>query len=468
MSTTSPRVVPDLAAPKRIHVVAAGGAAMSAICHILAKMGHHVSGSDQVDSEALNRLRAEGITLTIGHNAATVHGVDLVVVSTAVKPGNAELDEAIRRNIPVAGRPEVMEALGSLTDTLAISGTHGKTTTSAMAATAADAVGFTPSFIVGGLVNQFNSGVRWTGGRRFVVEADESDNSFLRFDANDVIVTNIEPDHLDFHGSMANLEASFDRFVTQGSGRSTVCVDDEGVRALIDRVGRARVTTYGLSAEADYRIEHLTTTGMFTHFSVRHAGSTIAEMDLVVPGEHNARNATSVLAALHGLGADPQHVATALSAFTGVGRRFEFRGEARGVTFVDDYAHLPAEVAAVVSSASRGGWGRVVSVFQPHRYTRIRDVGKDFATSFDGADLVVITGLYSAGQEEIAGISGRTVFDAVRVARPHQRIEFCERRDELEAFLLGELRSGDLCLTMNAGDLTTLPDTMIPAIEQRP
>jgi UDP-N-acetylmuramate--alanine ligase len=464
---TPARVTPDLSSHQRVHVVAAGGAAMSAICHILTKMGHSVSGSDQVDSEALNRLRAEGLTMTVGHHSTAVHGVDLVIVSTAVKPGNAELDEAIRLNIPVAGRPDVMETLGSLTDTLAISGTHGKTTTSAMASTAAHAVGFNPSFIVGGVVNQFNTGVRWTGGRRFIVEADESDNSFLRFHANDVIVTNIEPDHLDYHGSMSQLEASFDRFVTQGSGQSTVCVDDDGVRALINRVGRSRVITYGLSAEADYRIEHLRTTGMFTHFSVRHGGTTIAELNLVVPGEHNARNATSVLAALHGLGAEPSAAAAALSAFTGVGRRFEFRGEVNGITFVDDYAHLPSEVHAVVSSASRGGWGRVVGIFQPHRFTRIRDIGKDFATSFDGADLVVITGLYAAGQEEIAGISGRTVFDAVKSARPHQRIEFCESRAELEALLLGELKAGDLCLTMNAGDLTTLPDSLIPMIERR-
>jgi UDP-N-acetylmuramate--alanine ligase len=462
------RVAPDLGRLQRVHVVAAGGAAMSAICHILNKMGHSVTGSDQVDSEALSRLRAEGIGVTVGHDAAAVHGVDLVVVSTAVKPGNPELDEAIRLGVPIAGRPEMMETLGSMTDTLAISGTHGKTTTSAMAATAADAVGLDPSFIVGGNVNQFNAGVRWTGRRRFIVEADESDNSFLRFHAADVIVTNIEPDHLDFHGSMANLEAAFDRFVTQGSGRSTVCIDDEGVRALSKRVGRNRLTTYGLAAEADYRIEQLSTTGMFTHFSIRHEGAIIAELNLVVPGEHNARNATSVLAALHGLGADPERVATALSAFTGVGRRFEFRGEVGGVSFVDDYAHLPSEVAAVVSSASRGGWGRVIAVFQPHRYTRIRDIGTDFATSFDGADLVVITHLYAAGQTEIPGVSGRTVFDAIRSARPNQRAVYCHTRAELESFLLDELRAGDLCLTMNAGDLTTLPDSLMLGLERRP
>lgn len=455
------RIVPDLANPKRVHVVAAGGAAMSAICHILAAMGHRVSGSDQVDSDALDRLRAEGLSMTVGHRRELVHDVDLVVVSTAIKPGNVELEEALALGLPIVGRPEMMEALGQVADTLAISGTHGKTTTSAMAVTAAVALGFDPSFIVGGVVNQLATGVRWTGGRRLVVEADESDNSFLRFRANDVIVTNIEADHLDFHGDMASLEAAFDRFVTQGSGQSTVCVDDSGVRELIGRVGRGRVRTYGVANDADFRMSSIVTEGLTTRCEVNFDGKAIAELRLRVPGEHNARNATAVLAALHGLGADAERVAAALSTFTGVGRRFEFRGESQGITFVDDYAHLPTEVATVVQSASHGGWGRVVAVFQPHRYTRIRDVGRDFATSFDGADLAIITGLYAAGQEPIEGVSGRTVYDAVRKARPAQRLAYLETREELEAFLVDELRAGDLCLSMNAGDLTTLPDALL-------
>jgi UDP-N-acetylmuramate--alanine ligase len=462
-------VVPDLSTPTRIHVIAAGGAAMSAICHILGRLGHTVTGSDQIGSDAVDRLRAEGFRISIGHHPEAVHGAELVVVSTAVKPGNLELDEALRLGIRVAGRPDVMESLGALADTLAISGTHGKTTTSAMAATAAEYCGMNPSFIVGGIVNQLSTGVRWTGGQLLVVEADESDNSFLRFGADDVIVTNIEADHLDFHGTMANLEAAFDRFVTQGSGRSTVCLDDAGIRAMVHRVGSERLCTYGTDLSSDYLIDDLHTEGMTTTFSVRHLGSTLANLSLRVPGEHNARNATSVLAALHGIGAAPEVVAEALSTFTGVGRRFEYRGTIAGVTFVDDYAHLPSEVAAVVGSASKGGWGRLVAVFQPHRYTRIRDVGADFANSFDGANVVVITGLYGAGQAPIEGITGRTVFDAVST-HMNQRgastlLEYCETRAELETFLGATLRDGDLCLTMNAGDLTTLPTVLMNQLE---
>ncbi len=441
---------------------------MSAICHILSRMGHQVSGSDQVSSEVLIGLRRDGLVMTVGHEASAVHDKDLIVVSTAVKPGNIELDEALRLGLPVSGRPDVMEALGEITDTLAISGTHGKTTTSAMAAMAAEALGMVPSFIVGGVVNQLGTGVRWTGARRFIVEADESDNSFLRFHANDVIVTNIEADHLDFHGDMANLERSFDDFVTQGRGRSTVCADDDGVLAMIGRVGRDRFCTYGTSEGSDYRIVGLRTEGMRTRFRIRHNEQDLVELNLMVPGEHNARNATAVLAGLHGLGADPGKLGESLSGFTGVGRRFEFRGESQGITFVDDYAHLPSEVAAVVSSSSRGGWGRVIAVFQPHRYTRIRDVGRDFAESFDGADLVVITGLYAAGQEPIDGISGRTVFDAIREARPNQHLVYCETREELEGLLLSELTPGDLCLTMNAGDLTTLPKSLLASLRGEP
>ncbi len=464
---TVSRVVPDLSTPQRVHVVAAGGAAMSAISHILVAMGHQVTGSDQTDSDALDRLRADGLVMHVGHRPEEVHDVDLVVVSTAIKAGNAELDEALRLGIPIAGRPEVMEALGSITDTLAISGTHGKTTTSAMAVTAAHAVGLNPSFIVGGIVNQLNTGVRWTGGRQFVVEADESDNSFLRFRANDVIVTNIEADHLDFHGDMAALERSFDQFVTQGTGRSTVCADDLGVQELIRRVGRDRLCTYGVAEGVDYRMSSIVTEGLTTRCSVDFTGDRLADLHLQVPGEHNARNATAVLAALHGLGADAELVAAALSTFTGVGRRFEYRGEVNGITFVDDYAHLPTEVATVVRSASHGGWGRVVAVFQPHRYTRIRDVGSGFATSFDGADLAIVTGLYAAGQSPIDGVSGRTVYDAIKAARPSQRVEYFETRDELEGFLVAELHDGDLCLTMNAGDLTTLPSVLIERLGAR-
>ena len=404
------------------------------------------------------------MTIWTGHDARHVIDVDVVTVSTAVEPANGELDAARRAGVVVAGRPDIMEALARGQRTLAVSGTHGKTTTSAMAALVARAVGWDPSFIIGGVVHQLGTGARWTGSGRFVVEADESDSSFLRFGAEDVIVTNIEADHLDHHGSMEALERAFDRFVTQGTGVKVLCADDPGTVALHARVApvtQGALWTYGTADGADYRIVGLSTSGMRTAFSVQWGGSVIAELDLQVPGDHNARNATAVLAAFHALGSDPATVSRMLNEFAGVCRRFEYRGEARGVTFVDDYAHLPSEVATVVSAAAKGDWTRVIAVFEPHRYTRIRDVGADFADSFLGAAVVVVVPLFAAGQTPIAGISSRTVSDAVRAAHPELEVLDVADRRSLVDLLSAMLRPGDLCLTMNAGDLTTLPHDML-------
>ena len=469
----SRRVVPDLSGgvvPGRAHVVAAGGAAMNAICRILRSLGWEVTGSDQSGSDAVDRLRAEGFTIHVGHDAAHVGTADLLVVSTAVKVGNVELDEAVRRSVPVAGRPEVMEALGRIRRVVAVSGTHGKTTTSAMATYATQQLGWDPSFIVGGVVNGLGTGVRWTDSDLLVVEADESDNSFLRFAADFTIVTNIEADHLDFHGDMAHLCAAFDQFVEQGSGASALCIDDDGCRALVERVASGmnrnragHIAGYGFSRDAEYRIVDAVAEGLRTRCGIRHQGTTIAEIDLLVPGLHNARNATGVFALLHRMGADARLIAEGLGSFTGVGRRFEFRGVANGVTFVDDYAHLPSEVSTVLSAARAGGWGRVIAVFEPHRYTRIRDVGADFAHSFVDADLTVVTALYPAGQEPIAGVDASLVSNAVRAAHPQADVHLIEDRDALDEFLRQTVQPGDLVLTMNAGELTDLPNRMLAA-----
>ena len=473
-------MVPDLATPKRVHVVAVGGAAMSAIAYILQASGHIVSGSDEAPSPILERLRAMGCVIWVGHHAEHVRGSDLVVISTAVQASNPERAAAESFGIPIATRADMMEALGRLRRTVAISGTHGKTTTSAMAAQVFVDVGFDPSFIVGGQIRRFDGGVRWVNSPWLVVEADESDSSFLRFGAEAVIVTNIEADHLDHHATMEGLEAAFDKFVRQATGPRVVCVDDPGCRALrarIDGVGsslRSRdgyvpIITYGTAPNADVRITDVNALPLGSQFVLDHGGSRTA-VAIRVPGLHNVRNATAVFAMAVALGGEPEAAAASLAGFEGVGRRFERRGEAGGVTFVDDYAHLPSEVAATVLAAAQGGWSRVVAVFQPHRYTRVRDVGRDFATSFDGADVVVVTELYAAGQEPIAGIDARVVSQAIRRSRPALDVRDTSSRVELVELLAALLRPGDLCLTMNAGDLTTLPDTMLshPALAVPP
>jgi UDP-N-acetylmuramate--alanine ligase len=455
-------MVPEMSSPKRVHIIAIGGAAMSAIARILIADGHSVTGSDQSDSPLFQSLRALGCTITVGHDERNIGDVDFVCISTAVKPGNVEYDAAMARHLPIVTRPDMMEAFGKLRRTIAVSGTHGKTTTSAMCALLLTEAGWNPSFIVGGQVLQMGTGVKWSDAEWLAVEADESDSSFLRFHAEAVIVMNIEPDHLDHHGSMENLERAFDQFVAQASGPRVVCIDDEGCRGLLARLAGTGhpIITYGTHDDAKYQISDIAVTGSGSSFAIVHDGQRHV-LSVLLPGLHVVRNAAAVFAMACELGIDPVVAANALAKFSGVGRRFEFRGEARGVRFVDDYAHLPAEVATVVTAATRTNERRVVAVFQPHRYTRIRDVGADFATSFDGAALVIITGLYPAGQNAIEGISGRTVFDAVRQARPQQEMYYAETRAELVELLTSVLQSGDLCLTMNAGDLTTLPDEML-------
>ena len=458
-------MVPDLSQPQRIHVIAIGGAAMSAIAHILVVGGNTVTGSDQADSSILAKLRDQGCSVSVGHNAQAVAGVDLVVISTAVKPGNVEYDAAVAAGIPIATRNDMMSAFGAQRRTLAISGTHGKTTTSAMAAVVLMAANWDPSFIVGGQITELSTGVRWAESEWLSVEADESDSSFLCFGAEAVIVTNIEPDHLDFHGSMANLEAAFDTFVCQAQGPRVVCVDDPGIGDLVARLAPLPLVTYGTSEHAQYRIGAIGAHKGGSRFSVSTPTGTSYAMSVGFPGDHVVRNAAAVFAMATELGIEPAVSVSALAGFQGVGRRLEQRGMARGVRFVDDYAHLPTEVATNVRAVHLGSgpetWSRVVAVFQPHRYTRIRDVGIDFAPSFDGADVVVITGLFSAGQSPIEGISGRTVFDAVAAHREGKPTYYAETRVELISLLSELLRAGDLCLTMNAGDLTSLPSQML-------
>jgi UDP-N-acetylmuramate--alanine ligase len=463
-----PSSVPDLSRPRRIHVIAAGGAAMSAIALIVARMGHQVTGSDQIDSDAVARLRAAGIEVTVGHDAAALGDADLVFASVAVPPSNVELQAAFARGLDVSIRGDVMEALGSLRRTLAISGTAGKTTTSAMAVVAMRAAGLDPSFIVGGVVRGIDAGAHWSDSDWLCVEADESDGSHLRFRAEAAVVTNVEPDHLDYWGDEAALETGFVSFLDQARTAAVTCADDAGARRIAQALGSmSGAVTYGQAVDADYRIADLRIDGLRSSFDVIRRGERCARLELAVPGAHNAANATAVVAVLDRIGIDPEQTADALRGFSGVSRRFEWRGESHGVTFVDDYAHLPSKVAAAVGAAAAGGWKRVVAVFEPHRYTRIRDVGTDFASSFDGADVVVVTGLYAAGQDPIEGIDHRTVSDAVRRARPALTVIDAPTRDELVDVLIGAgdrpglLQSGDLCLTMNAGTLTTLPDDLL-------
>ncbi|MDA8035178.1 MAG: UDP-N-acetylmuramate--L-alanine ligase [Actinomycetota bacterium] len=448
---------PSLESPSRIHIIGIGGAGMSALAVVLHQMGHDVAGSDLRDGPVAERLRGLGIPVHVGHGVANLGDVDLVAMSSAVRPANPELVEARRRGVQVASRAEVLGALSALRRTAAVSGTHGKTTTSSMLALVLVEAGRAPSFVIGGDLGSLGTNATWNDGEWLVVEADESDATFLALDTDLALATNLEVDHLNHYGSFLNLQSAFRRFLGGARQASVLCADDPVLAGL----ELEPTLTFGFSPEADLRITGLRGGRSDLAFELRQGGEVLGELELAVPGEHNARNAAAAAAAALCLGVPVPETARALARFTGVARRFEFRGEARGVSFVDDYAHLPGEVAATLAAARRGGWRRVVCVFQPHRYSRLAAVGADFGAAFDGADAVVLTSVYPAGEEPLPGISSRVVLDAILAHDPAADVTYVPERAGLVTHLRAVLRPGDCCLTLGAGDLTSLPDELL-------
>jgi UDP-N-acetylmuramate--alanine ligase len=424
---------------------------MSAIAAVLAAMGHHTTGSDIKASRSLERLRARGVEVRIGHRPENVVGADALTYSTAVSERNVEIAQARRLGIPVLSRAAMLEAIVALRRTVAIAGTHGKTTTSSMLALVLVEAGLHPSFIIGGEVNEIGTNAAWDVGELLVVEADESDGTFLHMAPELGIVTSVEPDHLEHYGSFEELKAAFRVFFGQ-VGSAIVCADDPVAASLAP----ASAVTYGCSVGAKVRIVGVESGRNHLRFELLGSGESIGLFELPVPGVHNARNAAAAVAAALELGVDPEHARRALARFAGVARRFEFRGDIGGVTFVDDYAHLPGEVRAALDAARGGGFGRIVCVFQPHRYSRVAMLAPEFADAFEGADLVVVTEVYAAGELPRPGVSGRLVLDAIVRAHPRARAVYVPRRDEVVAYLRANLRPGDLCLTLAAGDLTNL------------
>ncbi|GAC1532835.1 MAG: UDP-N-acetylmuramate--L-alanine ligase [Acidimicrobiales bacterium] len=457
----------DLGAARAVHIVGAGGSGMSAIATVLAAMGKRVTGSDLKDSAALRRLAAAGVEVRVGHRSENVGNVDAVAISTAVPPTNPEVVAATTRGIRVLRRADLLAAICATRHTVAVAGTHGKTTTSSMLAMILVEAGLHPSFLVGGDLNDVGGGAVWDPdhpGSPFVVEADESDGTFLELGARDVIVTNVEADHLDHWGDFANLSAGFARFVTAARGVSLVGIDDRGGAELARSTG---ATTFGSSETADWRLLAARPARSGSHLLVAHHGDTVAEMDLAVPGMHNARNALAAIAMAAELGAPVEAAVRALERYAGVARRWQYRGEAGGVTFVDDYAHLPTEVSMATATAREGGWGRVVVVFQPHRFSRTAALWREFADAFEGTDVLVVTDVYSAGEAPRPGVSGKLIVNAVLDAHPLRRVAWLPARRDVVGYLERVLRPGDLCLTLGAGDLTSLPEELLPLLARR-
>ena len=445
----------DLSVPRRVHVVGVGGAGMSAIAEVLAAMGHDVTGSDLKPSAGLERLEVLGVAVTVGHAAANLGQAELLTRSTAVPDRNPEYRAAAEAGIPVLSRADVLTAICAQRSTVAVAGTHGKTTTASMLALVLRQAGVRPSFIIGGDVNEIGTGAAWDSGDLLVVEADESDGTFLRLPRSAAVVTNVEPDHLDHHGGYRELLAAFRRFVEETGGPVIVGVDDPDGAHLVastDAVG------IGTAEGADWRITDVEEAWEGVRFTLTAPDGDRLPLSLPVPGLHNARNAACAAAISRLLGMPPDPIVEGLGNFGGVARRFEHRGSSGGVEFVDDYAHLPTEVRATIAAASSGSWRRLVAVFQPHRYSRTEALWSDFGNAFEGADRIYVTDVYPAGEVPRPGVSGQLIVDAVERAFPGTDIHYIQRREELVVALADDLVAGDLCLTMGAGDLTSVPD----------
>ncbi|HEY3842395.1 MAG TPA: UDP-N-acetylmuramate--L-alanine ligase [Acidimicrobiales bacterium] len=446
----------DLSTPRRIHIVGVGGAGMSAIALVLRAMGHTVTGSDLKDSAVAERLRSQGIQVAIGHAAANVGPVDAVTYSPAVALSNPEIVAAADRGAMVVPRSGTLAAICATRRCLAVAGTKGKTTTASMLSLILVEAGLRPSFLIGADVNEIGTNAVWDRGEWLVVEADESYGTFEALRPDLAVLTNVQSDHLDHYGTFGALRDAFDAFVGLAGEGSVVSADDVEAAAI----GRAHGSvSVGTAEGAAYGVSGIEESRSSVRFKLcEPSGSELGELVLGVPGRHNAQNAALAAVAALQVGVPFAAVASALARFAGVSRRYEFRGEANGVTFVDDYAHLPFAVRAVLATARSGGWSRVVVVFQPHRYTRTAELASQFGGAFVDADLLVVTDVYGAGEAPIPGVSGQLVVDAVRAQDPRRQVVYAPGREELRQVVASLLEPGDLCLTLGAGDLTVMPD----------
>jgi len=456
----------DLSVPRRLHVVGAGGPGMSAIAIVLAEMGHDVTGSDIRERSVLDRVRAAGARVSVPHDRSLVHDRDAVTYSTAIPERNIELDEARTRGVTTMRRAGMLASICAAARSLGVAGTHGKTTTTSMLMLMLAEAGLRPSFVIGGDVADMGTGAQWTGGEWLVVEADESDGTHLELPLHGTVLTNVDVDHLDHYGSVEALVEGFAQYLAQVAGPRVVCLDD--VRCA-DLARTVPCTTYGTTSGADYRAVDLVADGGSFRFAVEQRGTRLGEVVLPLRGVHNVRNATGALALALEIGVPFEAAVAALARFGGVARRFDIRATDDGVTLVDDYAHLPQEIAAVLAAArqSGDGWSRVVAVFQPNRYNRMAVMWPEYRDAFVDADLVVLTEIYASGTTPIPGVTGKQVVNAVLDAHPSTRLAWMPRRSELVDYLAAVLRPGDVCISMGCGDIAALPDEVAEARRRR-
>lgn len=454
-----------------IHFVGIGGIGMSGIAEVLVNLGYAVQGSDAADNYNLDRLRKKGAKVSVGHKAENIDGAEVVVVSTAIKRDNPELMAARERRIPVVRRAEMLAELMRLKSCVAIAGTHGKTTTTTMVATLLDAGGLDPTVINGGIINAYGSNARLGAGDWMVVEADESDGTFLKLPTDIAIVTNVDPEHLDHFKTFEAVQDAFRNFVENLPfyGFAVMCIDHPVVQSLVGRIEDRRIITYGENPQADARLLDLTPMGGGSKFKVafrdRKTGSVheIADLMLPMPGLHNASNATAAIAVARELGVSDDAIRKAIAGFGGVKRRFTRTGEWNGVTVIDDYGHHPVEIAAVLKAARESTNGKIIAVVQPHRYTRLQSLFEEFCTCFNDADAVVVADVYAAGEAPIEGIDRDHFVSGLR-AHGHREVIPLPAATELAGIVKGLAKSGDLVVCLGAGNITqwayALPDQL--------
>ena len=460
-----------------IHFVGIGGIGMSGIAEVMNNLGYTVQGSDIAEGASVERLRARGIKVMVGHDAANLGDAAVVVTSTAVKRDNPEVAAAIEARVPVVRRAEMLAELMRLKRTVAVAGTHGKTTTTSMVAALLDAGGIDPTVINGGIIESYGSNARLGDSDWMVVEADESDGSFLRLDGTIAVVTNIDPEHLDHYGSFDAVKEAFVEFIENVPfyGAAVLCIDHPEVQKVIARVRDRRVITYGFSAQADWRAESVRSHEGGNQFDAVHTDRdgnrrVVSNIALPMPGRHNVQNALAAIAVAAELGCDDDVVRTGFARFGGVRRRFSRVGEVAGATVIDDYAHHPVEIRAVLSAARESASGRVIAVAQPHRFTRLRDLMGEFQSCFNDADIVFVAPVYPAGEAPIAGVDSAALVKGLK-DRGHRAAAEIEGPAELAEKLAEMLSPGDMVVCLGAGDITKWAASLaseIAARQERP
>lgn len=452
---------------RKVHFIGIGGAGMSALAKVLLEMGGRATGSDLKESRNTRWLEEAGATVAIGHRPENLGSPDLVVVSSAIPSNNCEMQLAKEKDIPIMARAEFLAELGKGKTSIAVAGTHGKTTTTSMIALVLEEGGLDPTFLIGGELNDIGANAKYGRGEYFVAEADESDGSFLYLEPNIVVITNVEADHLDYFESYTEIESIFVKFTNllPRDGQAVVCGDNPGVQGLFART-RKHWIKYGFQPGSDFLATDVKVKPFGTTFNVYSKEKRLGQVSLNIPGIHNVYNALATIALGVTIGLRFSQISRVLSGFTGVRRRFQILGTSKNITLIDDYAHHPTEVRATLEAARQGEQKRLVCVFQPHRFSRTHFLAHQFGSAFRLADLVILTDVYAAGEEPLPGVSGKLLVDAILEDNPYQQVVYLPNKSNIKDFLIKNIKKGDLVLTAGAGDVGVVGEELLSFLKE--